>query len=54
MAYSKEVVDRFEKVLENPKDFAVGKFDPQALECSNSYGRSTCVWRCYETTTKTK
>ena len=30
MAYSKEVVDRFEKVLENPKDFAVGKFDPQA------------------------
>ena len=30
MAYSKEVVDRFEKVLKNPKDFAVGKFDPQA------------------------
>ena len=30
MAYSKEVVDRFEKVLKPPKDFAVGKFDPQA------------------------
>ena len=30
MAYSKEVVDRFERVLKNPKDFAVGKFDPQA------------------------
>ena len=30
MAYSKKVVERFENVLKNPKDFAVGKFDPQA------------------------
>ena len=29
MAYSKKVVERFENVLKNPKDFAVGKFDPQ-------------------------
>ena len=29
MAYSKEVVERFEGVLNNPKDFSVGRFDPK-------------------------
>ena len=28
MAYSKEVVERFENVLKNPKKFSVGRFDP--------------------------
>ena len=28
MAYSKEVVDRFESVLKNPEKHAVGRFDP--------------------------
>ena len=28
MAYSKEVVDRFEGVLNSPKQFSVGRFDP--------------------------
>ena len=28
MAYSKEVVDRFESVLNNPDKHAVGRFDP--------------------------
>tara|TARA_R100001460_G_scaffold4800_4_gene13576 strand:- start:40372 stop:40773 length:402 start_codon:yes stop_codon:yes gene_type:complete len=28
MAYSKEVVDRFEQVLNSPKQFSVGRFDP--------------------------
>ena len=28
MAYSKEVVQRFEKVLENPNKHSVGRFDP--------------------------
>ena len=28
MAYSKEVVDRFEGVLASPKQFSVGRFDP--------------------------
>ena len=28
MAYSKEVVDRFESVLENPAKHSVGRFDP--------------------------
>lgn len=30
MAYSKEVVERFEKVLNNPEAHAVGRFDPSA------------------------
>ena len=29
MAYSKEVVDRFEQVLNSPKQFSVGRFDPK-------------------------
>jgi len=28
MAYSKKVIDRFEDVLNNPEEHAVGKFDP--------------------------
>lgn len=28
MAYSKEVIDRFEGVLNSPKQFSVGRFDP--------------------------
>ena len=28
MAYSKEVVDRFESVLKNPEKHSVGRFDP--------------------------
>ena len=28
MAYSKEVVDRFEGVLNSPEQFSVGRFDP--------------------------
>tara|TARA_Y100001938_G_C8097158_1_gene438910 strand:+ start:3589 stop:3993 length:405 start_codon:yes stop_codon:yes gene_type:complete len=28
MAYSKEVVDRFEGVLNSPKQFSVGRYDP--------------------------
>ena len=28
MAYSKEVVERFEQVLNSPKQFSVGRFDP--------------------------
>ena len=29
MAYSKEVVERFEGVLNNPNKFSVGRFDPK-------------------------
>lgn len=29
MAYSKEVVERFEGVLNSPKQFSVGRFDPK-------------------------
>ena len=29
MVYSKEVVDRFEGVLNSPKQFSVGKYDPK-------------------------
>lgn len=29
MAYSKQVVDRFEQVLNSPKQFSVGRFDPK-------------------------
>ena len=29
MAYSKEVVDRFESVLANPEKHSVGRFDPK-------------------------
>ena len=28
MAYSKEVVERFESVLKNPEKHSVGRFDP--------------------------
>jgi len=28
MPYSKEVTKRFEAVLNNPKEFSVGRFDP--------------------------
>lgn len=30
MAYSKEVIERFESVLNNPKAHSVGRFDPKA------------------------
>jgi len=30
MPYSKKVVERFEQVLNSPKQFSVGKFDPKA------------------------
>ena len=30
MAYSKEVVERFESVLKNPEKHSVGRFDPNA------------------------
>ena len=29
MAYSKKVVERFEQVLNSPKQFSVGRFDPK-------------------------
>jgi nitrogen fixation NifU-like protein len=29
VAYSNEVIKRFEQVLENPKKFSVGRFDPK-------------------------
>jgi len=29
MAYSKEVVERFEGVLNSPQQFSVGRFDPK-------------------------
>ena len=29
MAYSKKVVDRFNEVLNSPKQFNVGRFDPK-------------------------
>ena len=29
MAYSKQVIDRFESVLENPEKHSVGRFDPK-------------------------
>jgi nitrogen fixation NifU-like protein len=29
VAYSKEVVERFEQVLNSPKQFSVGRFDPK-------------------------
>ena len=29
MAYSKQVVERFENVLNNPEKFSVGRFDPK-------------------------
>ena len=29
MAYSKQVVDRFEQVLNSPKQFSVGRFNPK-------------------------
>ena len=29
MAYSKEVIDRFEGVLNNPAEYSVGRFDPK-------------------------
>jgi len=29
MAYSREVVERFENVLKNPEKFSVGRFDPK-------------------------
>ena len=32
MAYSKQVVERFENVLNNPQDFSVGRFDPKASD----------------------
>mgnify|MGYP003667172218 CR=1 FL=1 len=37
MAYSKEVIDRFEGVLNNPAEYSVGRFnpkDPIKLHCS--------------------
>ena len=43
MAYSKEVVDRFESVLKNPEKHSVGRFDPSdASVISGMVGAPSC------------
>ena len=43
MAYSKEVVERFENVLENPDKYAVGRFDPKdPMVASGMVGAPAC------------
>jgi len=43
MAYSKEVVDRFESVLKNPEKHSVGRFDPNdATVISGMVGAPAC------------
>ena len=43
MAYSKEVVDRFEGVLKNPSKFNVGRFDPNDADiASGMVGAPSC------------
>lgn len=43
MAYSKEVVDRFEGVLKNPSKFNVGRFDPKDADvASGMVGAPSC------------
>ncbi len=43
MAYSKEVVERFESVLKNPEKHSVGRFDPSdATVISGMVGAPSC------------
>ena len=43
MAYSKEVVERFESVLRNPAKHAVGKFNPQDADIATGrVGAPSC------------
>ena len=43
MAYSKEVVERFEGVLKNPSKFNVGRFDPNDADiASGMVGAPAC------------
>ena len=43
MAYSKEVVERFENVLANPEAYAVGEFDPKdATVATGMVGAPAC------------
>lgn len=43
MAYSKEVVDRFESVLANPQEHGVGRFDPKdPMVASGMVGAPAC------------
>ena len=43
MAYSKEVVDRFESVLANPQQHGVGRFDPKdPMVASGMVGAPAC------------
>ena len=43
MAYSKEVVDRFESVLKNPEKHSVGRFDPSdSTVISGMVGAPSC------------
>jgi nitrogen fixation NifU-like protein len=43
MAYSKEVVERFESVLKNPEKHSVGRFDPSdASVISGMVGAPSC------------
>ena len=43
MAYSKEVVERFESVLRNPAKHAVGKFNPQDADIATGMvGAPSC------------
>jgi len=43
MAYSKEVVERFEGVLQSPKQFNVGRFDPKDADvASGMVGAPSC------------
>ena len=43
MAYSKEVIDRFNNVLNDPKKFSVGRFDPSdSRVATGMVGATSC------------
>ena len=45
MAYSKKVIDKFEKTLNEPEKFNVGRFDPKEANVGTGMveiGRASC------------
>ena len=48
MAYSKKVVDKFEKTLNEPAKFNVGRFNPKDTDVGTGMVGAP-AWRCDET-----
>ena len=54
MPYSKEVLERFEQVTNNPQKFNVGRFDPKDPNVATGMAGDPRMWRRDATSIKTR